>query len=710
MIPRIVRSCLSAGSLAFASTLFAQAQTRPTVYPQAPGAPINLARPPPDAAEETVDFRLHGGDIDAVLDALETYTGRTIIHPGSLPVIPGGFTIDLTHVPKSEAVLALETLLTLNNLAVSPMGDHFLKVVPLINARSEAPEYIEGSTLGLPVSNKIATKLFQLKFLRANELFGTTLASMFNQQIGGGVVILEKANSALVTDTVANLQRLETLIKAVDQPNEGVPPIFFPLHHAKASDLVTKVRALLNGPVQTRFSTTTVYTADDRTNQVVVLCDPRERPFFNDLIAKLDVDSASNVRTEVIYLKHATAKDLGTTLSNLITGQQSAAQKLASQSAVRPGESAAPMNAQGVPSAPGSAAALNAAEASGTAEFSSLMTVIPDDRSNSIVVSGTVDDIRLMHELIDKLDAPLPQVRIEVIIAEVQLSDTDQSGITALGLTVGQSSTGATHILNWAGSGTSTNPTTGAATGTTGTSIAGWDFTNGIVNPLAFNAAMNATSAGGKSLTKVISSQVIVTAHGKKAEAISGEQIPISSSTTSTPVSGTVSGFATTGTTSYQTIAIDLTVTPLVGDNGDVQLTIDQKVNDVDGYETLNGNQTPIIANREANSYVTVKDGQMIVLGGLQKTTKTTQQNKIGFLFEIPIISQLLGGHTDDLERTELLFFIRPHIIPPDTSTPDTVQSINGMSNKKQIDDFLKNPTPQTESKTQNLIDRFKQD
>ena len=704
MIPRLVRSCLSAGSLALASTLPAPAQTLPTAYPQTPRAPINISRPPPESGEEYVDFKLHGGDIDAILDALETYTGRSIIRPGSLPVVAGGFTIDLNHVPKSEAILALETLLTLNQLAVTPMGDRFLKVVSIQAARSEAPEYIDGSTLDLPSSDKIATKLFQLKFLRASELFGSTLASMFSIQIGGGVVVLEKANSALVTDTVANLQRLETLINAVDQPKEGNAPVFYPLHHAKASDLVTKVRALLAGPVQARFGTTTVYTADDRTNQVIILCDARERPFFDDLIAKLDIDSASNVRTDVIYLKHATAKDLGTTLSELISGQQSAAQKASSQS-LRPGD----VMANPQPTVPGMPAGANlSASASGNNEFSSLMTVIADDRSNSIVVSGTVDDIRLMRELIDKLDAPLPQVRIEVIIAEVTLSDTDQSGITALGLTVGQSSNGATHILNWAGGGTTTG-TTGTTTGIPGTSVAGWDFTNGIVNPLAFNAAMNAPSAGGKSLTKVLSSQVIVTAHGKKAEAISGEQIPISSSTTSTPVSG-ANGFATTGTTSYQTIAIDLTVTPLVGDNGDVQLTIDQKVNDVDGYATLNGNQTPIIANREANSYVTVKDGQMIVLGGLQKTTKTAAHNKIGFLFEIPIISQLLGGHTNDTERTELLFFIRPHIIPPESSTADTVKSINEMSNKKQINDFLNNPSQHTDSKAENLIDRFKKD
>ena len=65
-----------------------------------------------------------------------------------------------------------------------------------------------------------------------------------------------------------------------------------------------------------------------------------------------------------------------------------------------------------------------------------MVTVIADVRSNSIVVSGTKDDLRLLHDLIDKVDIVLPQVRIEVVIAEVTLSDNDENGFSALGATV----------------------------------------------------------------------------------------------------------------------------------------------------------------------------------------------------------------------------------------------------------------------------------
>jgi len=578
--------------------------------------------------------------------------------------------------------------------------------VPLSTAKAEAPEFIAGSTLDLPPSGRIATKLFQLDFLRATEFFNSGLTGIFSPGVGGGVVVLDKANAALVTDTISNLQRIETLINTVDKPTTGgLTARFYQLHSsAKASDLVTKLHAILAGPIQAQLGSATTFNADDRTNQVVVLADDREQAFFEDLITKLDGKADPNTRNDVIFLQHADAKDVATLLTQVVSGQNSAAQKTASQS-VRPGD----IGTAATPANSGANAATQGG-GGGSNEFSSLVTVFPDERSNSIVVSGTLDDIRLMRELVDKIDAVLPQVRIQVIIAEVTLDDTDQSGITALGLTVGPKSATntATGITTFAGGGT-----TGAGSTTPGTSIAGWDFTNGIVNPLSFAAAFNPTSAGSKSLVKILSAPVIVTAHNKQAEVVVGENVPIITGSQSTPVSGgttTSSGFATNSTVTYQPIAIDLKVTPLIGENGDVQMTIDQKVDDIISETTIDQNQQPIIGHREATSFVTCKDGEMIVLGGLQRTQKSETHDKIGFLYEIPLISQLLGGNTDELQRTELLFFIRPHVITPEESTHDTIKHIKELSNKGQIDQFLRDPANVPNSKTQNFLDRFKGD
>ena len=252
MILRYDRLYVSAGLFALVPGLCAQSTPAPlpqTVRPVTPtgttvtGSPAAATIPVKNGDEIVDSFKLSNSDIDSVLDALAFYTGRTILRPGQLNVQPGGFSITLSHLPVSEVIDALKTLLSLNQIAVVPMGDHFLKVVNLSVGKTEAPEFISGSTLDMAPSDRLATKIFQLNFLRAEELFNPQLQpAMFTQGVGGSLLLLPKANAAMVTDTISNLQRLETMIIQLDHPSaSGFKPIFYPLHNgAKASDIVAQ--------------------------------------------------------------------------------------------------------------------------------------------------------------------------------------------------------------------------------------------------------------------------------------------------------------------------------------------------------------------------------------------------------------------------------------------------------------------------------------
>jgi general secretion pathway protein D len=674
---------LAALLFAAATSLVAQ-NASPPVPPPTDAAPASpIAAPATAGSNEEIigPLQMRGETLDAVLVQLGRLTGRSILRPQALPSTEG-YTLALPPMPKSETILALETLLTLNGIAVSPLGDKFLKVIPVGQARTEAPEMIQGSTLDLPPSGRVATKLFQLDFLRVGEL-KDQITPLLNPNLGGPVMF-EKTNAVLITDALSTLQRIEQLIRQLDKPaTASLQPKFYPLHFAKASDLVNKISAILKPPLSNQISSATSVSADDRTNQIILVSDPRQYSFFDELIAKLDVKSDPNTRNEVIYLKHAAADDVATLLTNLVLGRSQAASH-ADQSAVRPGQTAvriptAPPNAPGaVPASVQPVIANLLAETGNASDFSSLITVLADKRSNSIVVSGTVDDIRLIREIVDKVDVLLAQVSIQVVIAEVTLTDTDTSGINALNLTFGTDVARGTHITNF-------------DTGTGANGIAGWNVTGGIVNPLSFQAALGNT--GAKSNVKVLSANTTVTTHNKEAEFVVSQQQPIITGTTSTPsATTTTSGLTTSSTVTYKDIGIDVKVTPLIGDDGSIQLEIDQKVDDVVGNVTIDGNQQPIIGHREAKSFVNVSDGQMIVLGGLQQAKHTTNRNKLGLLYEIPLLSQLLGGRTHEEDRTELLLFVRPHIIPPGEATKDTSKSIDALTNKDQVKQYLQDP------------------
>jgi general secretion pathway protein D len=672
-----------------------QPRLAPPLVPSAPAeSKINAKNP------DIVDsFKLSDGDIDAVLGALEQYTGRTIVRPGSLPTASYSLIIN-RPIPKAELVTALETILALNQVSVSPMGDRFLKVTPLATAKSEAPEMITGSSLDLPPSGRIVTKLFELNFLRVSE-FAPQIQVLMTPGIGGGPVQLEKANVMLVTDTLENVQRIERLLLEVDRPREeSLNPRFYPLHNAKASDLVTKIHSMLSGPVQTQLRATTNYTADDRTNQLIVIADPREYPLFDSLVAQLDIKSDPNTRNEVIYLKHADAKDLAAILSQIISGQNAATQKAGGPQTKLPGAQPAPAT-PGQPAATATATAgIESLTGTGSTEFSTMVTIQPDERTNSIVVSGNGDDLRLIRSIVDKLDILLAQVRIEVVIAEVTFSDTSNTGINTSSssgpvVTVGTAPNGGTSVTSVTGAvaGLSVAPLSSLVTAaTTGTTASTTPLS--MFNPI--QAVATLSSLGAISKTKILQESTIVTTHNKEATITVTDELPVITGVSAEPLAtgSTVAttSFAQSSSVSYKDIGITLKVTPLIGDDGSIQLKVDQTVDDQGTPVIIDGNSQPQINHREATSFVNVMDDQMVVLGGFQSSSKQISRQRFGILFEIPILSNLLGYRSNDTERTELLLFLRPHVIKDAGGTPDTNRAIDGMGNKEQIHHYLNDP------------------
>ncbi|MEI7800469.1 MAG: type II secretory pathway, component PulD [Opitutaceae bacterium] len=598
-----------------------------------PAAPL----PSNSAAAVVGPIVLRDESVDQVLALLERWSGKTILRPQALPVA----TITLTlkgNVTRDEAIRALETLLALNGIGISPLDDKFLKVTALASAKAEAPELIDGSTLSLPPSGRIASKVFQLQFLKVTE-FMPQIASMLNPAASSVPVVFESANAALVTDSLTNLQRIENLLAKFDQPHlSNLRAKFYPLHFAKASEVVTKLRTILSGPLQTQLGTSTTYNPDDRTNQVILITDARQYGFFDDLIAKLDTKSDANTRNDVIYLKYAMAKDVASSLTQLVTTQNGAARKNGSESAA----SGAPTPAAAT--TPATPAVANLATSATlklepTNQFSALLTVLPEERSNAIIVSGTEGDIRLIKELVAKIDIILAQVRIEVVIAEVTLGDNGTTGISALGLKV----------------------ESGKLTGFTG-AAAGVGLTDSpIVGSTDLAALIALSTTPRKSNANILSVPTILTTHGKEGKIFVGESRPMISSylnDNSSVGTGTGSGYRST--VNSKDIGIQLSVKPLIGNDGSVQLEIKQEVNDILGDITIDGNPQPRIGKRSTESFVTAQSGEIIVLGGMQRTSESRSTSRLG---PIPIIGDLLGSRSSEKTRTDLVFFLRPVVL-----------------------------------------------
>ena len=630
----------------------------------APAAPAVIvgtvaATPVPtlSGTDKVGPMMLRDETIGQVLELLQRWTGKTVLRPQALPA--SLYTLSLpASATRNDALLAIETLLTLNGVAVIQQGDKFLKVVPNNVAKSESPTLLTESTLSLPPSGRVASKIFLLKHANGQEVV-TQIQGMLNGTLGTPPVFFGRNNAILVTDSIMNLQKIETLLSQLDRPQlDVIATKMYNLKHALATDMVNKLTALLrtpaaNGAAPFRLSTGTSFTADERTNRVIVMGSADQHAFFDKLVESLDATSDPNTKTDVVFLRHANATETASLLTQLITGQTKAA-STANGGRTTNGTNRVTTPTPAAPAATGAAA--TGSQQNGADEFSTMVTVIADVRSNSIVVSGTKDDLRLLHELIDKVDVVLPQVRIEVVIAEVTLTDNDSSGITSLGMTV----------------------TNGKLTGVNGTLFGGAGGVTGVGGgsaALAPNGTLTGIVSLGTSSTPtkndlhVLSVPAITTSHNKEGTIFVGESRPVITGTQST--AGTT-GLVSSSTVSQRDIGIQLKVLPLIGKDGSVQLQVTQQVEDVLGSVTIDGNEQPVIGRRSTDSFVSAMSGEIIVLGGLQRSNDTTTKNRLG---PIPIIGDLLGGTSKTKTRTELLIFLRPYVL--NNSAVDNLNAIS---------------------------------
>jgi general secretion pathway protein D len=111
----------------------------------------------------------------------------------------------------------------------------------------------------------------------------------------------------------------------------------------------------------------------------------------------------------------------------------------------------------------------------------------------------------------------------------------------------------------------------------------------------------------------------------------------------------------------YKDVGIELTITPHIGKEDTMKLDIHQKVTkSVTGATDV---EAPTTTIREAKTSVAVDDGSTIVIGGLIRDDTTEVLHKVPLLGDIPILGLLFRRKEETSERRNLLIFITPYII-----------------------------------------------
>ena len=611
-------------------------------FSTATAVPISVSANDPRMQETVGIIRIPELGTNEVLEMLENFTGKPVLRQQSLPAVKITF-FSQSAMTRQEAIVAIESLLSLNGIAITTVGSKFLKAVPSATINTQVPPILEGSTLGMTPSQSIYSRFFTLSFLTPTEAL-PLLQPLMSQ---GTPLLYERSGILFITDALANLQRIETVLSRLDAPAPlRVEMLFYTLEHINAIDVLNRLLALQAGSLKNQLENNTNIEADERTNQLLVFTHPSNKALLDDLIARLDVDVAPLTTTEVFHVKHAEAVTVAGLIEEVISGQKQARQAQATTQPAAPATTAAARRvARTASQRPGGASGFD----SKSLQFSENLTIVPDERANTIIASGTANDLRYLVELIDKIDILLAQVRIEVIITEVRLSDGVRYGLeefrvgynrTGFGAGAEAGSRGNTLIL----------PTLAGAT--FGTPL--------LFGPGEFSFDMLMQQTKTNSNIQVLSAPTIVTTHNREASINVGERRPFVTSARDTTSVTTVDNFVRNYT--YQDVGIELKVKPLIGSNGVIQLEIDQQVNAVAPADA-NNRENPVITKRQANSFVSVGDGQMVVLGGLQSVDRSDGRNRFFILGDIPILGNLFRSRNKEEVRNELLIFIRPTIV-----------------------------------------------
>jgi general secretion pathway protein D len=292
-------------------------------------------------------------------------------------------------------------------------------------------------------------------------------------------------------------------------------------------------------------------------------------------------------------------------------------------------------------------------------EIAGNVQMVVDKATNRLIVIASDEDYKLVEEMIKQLDIKRRQVYVEAVILELSSEKLRELG-TDLGAVFGFVPSQGSDLAAL-GSFNQADPTgllqLGAALvgGVLGTST---DFEGKKpINARAFLHALQSTPE-----TNVLSTPQILTSDRQKAEIVVGQNVPFpgaSSQTTGGNVQTTIE---------RKDVGMTLRLTPTVMEKSMVKLDIFQEISSLAETASVQGNATlgPTTNKRTATTNVIVRDGQTAVIGGLTRDNIIVSTKSIPFLFldKIPIVNWFFKKETRRVEKTNLMIFITPYIVP----------------------------------------------
>jgi general secretion pathway protein D len=281
------------------------------------------------------------------------------------------------------------------------------------------------------------------------------------------------------------------------------------------------------------------------------------------------------------------------------------------------------------------------------------MKMVVDERSNALIFYTTGDEYRNLLPMIKRLDIMPKQIVLEMMIAEVTLTDEFKQGVEFALTNQGASKQGGFNLDS----------------NDTGLSY----VLSGMQGSLSLNLLQKNT------YVNVLSRPSLAVRDGVQASITVGNRIPIVGDIVTDPVNGSRTSIE------YLETGIDLQVTPTVNAQGVVLMEISQKISNQASSSGAEGN--PIIFERSLKTEVIAANGQTIMLGGLISENSTLSDRSVPFFSSIPLFGRLFNGTDNNTNKTELVVLVTPRIVDSTAEWENVYNQFKqGLSELKLVD------------------------
>lgn len=494
----------------------------------------------------------------------------------------------------------------------------------------------------IPIDERIVMQIVPLDFVTPKAITPMVMPFLSN---AGKIISSPDSSLIIVIEQRSNLKRVLQLVDIFDVDLfDNIEHRFFKLEHIESSEMVDLINGLM-APYLKIDQTELNVRSIDRLNTVVAIADnKRVIKKVAEFITKIDAEENSVVPRIFIYkVKNSDAEDIASLLNKVFKNEEEKTKAEKSDATTKKQDYKQDKSEPKLFTQPkttqksvNKSAQIETSAPTGIGGGSSLsreIKIIPDSIRNALIIEAIPSDYLIVKRILKELDVMPRQVLIDVVILDVNITDTQTLGV------------------EWSFLKDREGGDTGLLEASFGSETKGLTFSAGLTDD--WIAAVKALAVDDRA--DVLSAPSVLASDNKSATINVVTQIPVTTSSYDSD------NGVTTTTVQYRDTGIILTVTPQINDDGMVSMDIRQEVSSV--VDSSADADNPSFFNRNVQTTLSVQNNQTIVIGGLISRTKGDNASGVPGLSSLPVIGFLFGEKRDSVIKNELIIMITPRVI-----------------------------------------------